>query len=299
MLLRVILMKHASRRTEAFTVLELLVVIAVSLVLMALVLPVIQKVREAGRRVLCLNNLRQVGIALHQYHDVQKALPPALRNRNDRYLFLSWQARILPWLEQAALWKHTEEAFGQDQRFWSAPHFPVRTAVISVYVCPSEGRSVGNPEPGNHPAAFTHYLGVTGHRYYNGMLYPNSRTRLNDVRDGTSHTLLVGERPPSMDDRFGCWYAGIGQFNDGSLDSHLAVDQLNVTFYAPTCPRGPYEYQQGSSNDHCAMFHFWSRHPGGAHFVFADGSVRFLSYSAKDVLPALATRSGGEYVPPL
>src|SRR5207244_2898670 len=129
-----------------------------------------------------------------------------------------------------------------------------------------------------------------------GVLFLDSRVRLEDVKDGTSHTLMVGERPPSADLVFGWWYAGWGQSKDGSGDMVLGVRERYVSDLAPGCPRGPYAYGPGKVNNQCDTFHFWSTHIGGAHFLFADGSVHFLLYSAAPLLPALATRAGGESV---
>jgi prepilin-type processing-associated H-X9-DG protein len=155
---------------------------------------------------------------------------------------------------------------------------------------------MANPQPENTFAAVTHYLGVSGARDGSGVLFMNSAVRMADVRDGVSNTLAVGERPPSSDDHFGWWYAGVGQILDGSLDTHLAAIQYNQTFRAPTCPNGPYTFQSGNANHLCDMFHFWSQHAGGANFLFCDGSVHFLPYSAAAILPMLATRAGGEAV---
>jgi prepilin-type processing-associated H-X9-DG protein len=111
-----------------------------------------------------------------------------------------------------------------------------------------------------------------------------------------SNTVAVGERPPSKDNYFGWWYAGIGQELDGSLDAYMTVRETKRTFRRPTCSPKPYHFQPGQEDDLCSDFHFWSKHSGGANFLLADGSVRFLPYSADSILPALATRSGGEEV---
>ena len=145
----------------------------------------------------------------------------------------------------------------------------------------------------------TSYLGVAGRSVArkDGVLFPGSAVRLTDVTDGTSQTLAVGERPPSHDMVFGWWYAGWGQDRDGDADVLLGVRARNTGAYAPGCRPGPYHFGPGAVDDPCAAFHFWSTHPGGAHFVFCDGSARFLAYEADPVMPALASRAAGDVVP--
>jgi prepilin-type processing-associated H-X9-DG protein len=144
--------------------------------------------------------------------------------------------------------------------------------------------------------ALSSYLGVSGttSRNRDGILYTNSQTQLVHVPDGTSNTLLLGERPPSADLIYGWWYVGAGQ-GAGRVDSHLGVVELNVrgTGYR-NCPTGPYRFQDDGIQAPCATFHYWSLHAGGSHFALADGSVRFIRYPAVAMLPALATRAGGE-----
>jgi prepilin-type processing-associated H-X9-DG protein len=147
--------------------------------------------------------------------------------------------------------------------------------------------------------ALTDYLGVLGTdmRTRNGVLYINSAVKFTDIADGTSSTLLIGERPPPANFLYGWWYGGIGQDGEGSVEVVLGTRELNHSSMGlGGCPYGPYSFTPGDLKDKCSRFHFWSPHPGGAHFAFADGSVRFLPYSAADVVPALATRAGGEAV---
>jgi prepilin-type processing-associated H-X9-DG protein len=130
-----------------------------------------------------------------------------------------------------------------------------------------------------------------------GMLYSGSRTRIIDATDGSSNTLLVGERPPSADMVFGWWYSGSGQLLTGQADSHLGVQERNLfgALYHG-CPRVGYSFQSRERSDPCLVFQFWSYHGDGAHFALTDGSVRILTFKAASVLPALSTRAGGEVV---
>jgi prepilin-type N-terminal cleavage/methylation domain-containing protein/prepilin-type processing-associated H-X9-DG protein len=287
-------------RRRGFTLLELLVVIAVLAVLIGLLLAAVQRARAAAARTACANNLRQVALGLHGCHGTAGHLPPGMRIANDPYPFMSWCARTLPYLEQRPAWDEAVEDYRRQPLFsWPRPHRNLGRP-MPVFVCPADGRAVGTNDE-DETVGFTFYLGVTGSLgvRWDGVLYRDSAVRLGDVTDGASNTLLLGERPPSADLHFGWWYAGTGQDRsnwDGAADYLLAAREFNRTYRAPTCPRGPYRFGPGSPDDMCSTFHFWSRHTGGAHFAFADGSVRFLRYSADPILPALATRAGGEAV---
>ncbi len=289
-------------RRRAFTLVELLVAIAIIGLLLALLLPAVQKVRGAAARISCANNQKQIGLALHHYHETHSTLPPGVTSKKPKepYPRMSWLTRLLAYLEQEPLWRATDAAYSyQPWAYMNPPHLGFGYP-IQVFACPTDGRTF-DPQPThqNLNAALTSYLGVLGTAYdqADGLLSLDSRVRLTDVPDGITSTLLVGERPPSADCWYGWWYAGYGQAGTGSLDMLLGAREKNAGGpYVKECPRGPYRFVDGHLTNQCDVFHFWSLHAGGANFVCADGSVHFLSYSADHLLPALATRSSGEPV---
>lgn len=293
-----------SRRHDfpaGFTLIELLIVLAIMSVLMGLLLSAVQQARAAAARVKCQNNLRQLGLAFTMYHDLQGSLPPGHRSRTPTQTmpWSGWPLSLLPHLEQAALYDNAVAAYRQTWNpFLNPPHTGLATVVPS-YVCPSDARAATSQRSqiSGTIAAFTDYLGVSGKNYatHDGVLFPDSHVRFADITDGLSNTLLAGERPVSSDFQYGWWYAGIGQKFTGSADMILGVQEVNLLPVTPgSCGPGAYPYAPGSVNNPCAMFHFWSLHPGGANFLFADGAVHFLPYSARPILPALASRADGE-----
>ncbi len=286
---------------RALSLVEVLVVIAIVALLLGLTLSAVQKVRGAAARSRCQNNLRQLGLALHSYHGTASRLPagvtlPAVR---EPHPFMGWQTHLLPHLEQQAVWDEAVAAFRANPDFLSEPRHPGAERAISVFGCPNDPRTATPQRVGERSIrGLTSYLGVSGRNVdrLDGVLFGNSSVRLTDITDGTSNTLLIGERPPSTDMVLGWWYAGWGQNRDGDADMLLGVRAKNAATYAPGCPFGPYNFTPGKFDNQCDAFHFWSPHASGANFAFADGSVRFLRYSADDILPALATRAGGEVV---
>ncbi len=284
-----------------YSLIELLVAIVIIGVLLSLLLTAVQRVRDAGQRLQCINHLRQIGLALHQYHDSYRTLPPGVSGKhpNEQYPFLNWHGRILPYIEESALWEKVRAAFATDRSYEHAPPHSVRATVVPLYGCPGDTRTTSSSTLLGTPGfAFTSYLGVEGLNQFqrNGLLYLDSHVSFADISDGTSNTLLVGERPPSADEVYGWWYAGRGMSDDGTGDATLGVQALNKSSMPAdmNCTFGPYSFGRGQFTNQCDQFHFWSPHSGGAIFLFADGSVKFLVYSVEPLMASLASRSGQE-----
>tara|TARA_R110002111_G_scaffold126741_5_gene191429 strand:- start:6173 stop:7012 length:840 start_codon:yes stop_codon:yes gene_type:complete len=251
--------KPISGIRKGFTLIELLVVIAIIAILIALLLPAVQQAREAARRSSCKNNLKQLGLAFHNYNETHTIFPPASINPSAIGAF----AFILPFMEQSALYNKWNFELPQlDAANVSASNTPV-----IAYFCPSKPRSSLN----NSSNAFGDYAVSSGtgnsnsgvHSNWKGMFNQNSNTRLRDVTDGTTNTFMAGEKTTkestaltSCQYRWG-WHA----------TRNTQQARINETVVTTTPAR--------AWNDDTA--NFGSDHVGGAHFVFADGSVHFLS----------------------
>lgn len=286
-------------RRGAFTLIELLVVVFILLLLIGLMLPAVQKVRDSANRLRCGNNLRQLGFALQNYHAKHHRLPPGLETSSTPYYYLSWMGRLLPFLDQEPLWQKTQADYKATTSPWTGKHTGF-TTVLPILYCASDTRqhsaAWGDPIQGWIYAAYTGYLGVLGtdHKNYNGVLFKHSDVAISNVTDGASRTIIVGERPPSADLATGWWYAGAGQPGvwDGSVDVVLGVNEINVMqSWYPSCPTGPYQFGPGSIDNPCDQFHFWSMHAGGSNFLFVDGHVEYVAYTDIKVLASLATRA--------
>jgi prepilin-type N-terminal cleavage/methylation domain-containing protein/prepilin-type processing-associated H-X9-DG protein len=322
-------MRHLSQK-RGFTLVELLLVIAIIGLLIALLAPAVQAAREAGRMSQCKNNLRQLALGLHQHHDVLGRLPAGATNGGityvsdpnipppgpeGHYTYWSWMARILPYIEQTALHEEAEQwcTSGPTAQlrwwpwggYWLSPPTPANPALsqpIDVLQCPSDVRQTWQKEfpVEGITIAFTGYLGVSGIRSDDerplGVLFFDQRGRtFSDITDGQSNTLMIGERPPDAEMYTGWWFAGYGYDGAGGVDVVLGAREYGfVEDY--DCPRDKVGLKPGSNVDFCDAGHFWSYHPGGAHFALADGSVRFLTYGDDAILQALSTRNGGEAV---
>lgn len=286
-----------------FTLVELLVVVAILGVLIGMLLPAVQAARGAARRTACANNLRQVGLGTANYEASQLKFPPGINGpMTFPYPSISWLSRILPFVEQAGMWNQTVADYATNPSPFSG-HSGLQSPV-SIYLCPSDSRSNGSHwTHENRLVASTDYLGVNGtnYRQQDGIFFKDSEIRAAEIRDGLSHTLMIGERPPSSDYWYGWWYAGRGQRASGSPDMLLGVAEVNdvplpgIISYLESCPSGPYAFGPGRSEDQCATLHFWSHHSAGANFGLADSSVHFIGYAIDPtVIFAMATRGGSE-----
>jgi prepilin-type N-terminal cleavage/methylation domain-containing protein/prepilin-type processing-associated H-X9-DG protein len=313
---------------SGFTLIELLVVIAIIAILIALLVPAVQKVRAASARAQCQNNLKQIGVALHNYHSTYKVFPPAVGPPNATInLAANPGANAAAWYYATATWyqswmRQINDYVEQRNVSWGL--------VVPTYVCPTDSR-----QPLYNPGDFhsySSYLAVAGWRTYGGtdtgqggtangasgnlvfdgnegVMYYKSRVAANKVTDGTSNTIMVAERPPIMDNANGGW-GWMDSYDQGDVAIGLKNPEvLGLTAGTPSCP-SPMLFQPGAFtaglvgnyngssvaglNPNCHANHPWSWHEGGANFLFADGSVRFMSYNSATIMPELSTKSAGE-----
>lgn len=296
-----------SRSRAGFTLVELLVAIGIIGVLTGLALPAVQQVREAAARTQCQNNLKQIGLALHHYHDAHGRFPPQPTENGalDPNALLSWMALILPQIEQDALYRVSDRACRVDRNTMNNPPHVGFATVIGTFLCPKDGRTTPLTDRWGTTAAFTTYLGVSGTAPIGdrgpqaGMLGVGEGVTLSQVTDGTSSTVMVGERPPPDSLQGGWWYPYLLANTVGlrGPNNFYWFGNFQLWLRDDECGQARHGYfGPGRLDNPCDRYHWWSLHPGGGNWLFADGSVRFLSYLADPIMPALATRAGGEPV---
>jgi prepilin-type N-terminal cleavage/methylation domain-containing protein/prepilin-type processing-associated H-X9-DG protein len=287
-------MSRTNRARSGFTLIELLVVIAIIAVLIGLLLPAVQKVREAASRSECQNNLKQIGLALHDFHDTNQRFPsgimveigtdsgavlpsscPRCATQPIPGMWGSWLTWILPYMEQDNLYKQLDLT-GREYNYSLGPN-SWGAQVIKSYICPSDWVPQQVIQYGAYNFGVNSYFGNAGTKAWpvssaslNGVLYYNSSVRISDIKDGTTNTLFVGERyslDPNVDDaELGSWRGWAWtNYNSGG-------DHLGDTSWPLNSPAS----QIGTDSRKC---NFGSGHPGGANFLLCDGSVRFMSTS--------------------
>ncbi len=297
--------KPSAPSRPAFTLIELLVVIAILAILIALLVPAVQKVREAAARAQCLNNLKQIGLACHAYHDARHGLPPGYA-ATAAYPATTpgwgWAAYVLPYLEQQGLVQQIN--FTQPVETQAA----IQT-VLGVYLCPSDIPPAGPFAVTDATlatvcmAAPSSYAATCGDDYSdvadptgNGIFYRNSRTRLTDITDGTSNTTMIGERAWSQSK--GIW---AGAPNNAVLRPGQMNNWQTASSPAPCLVLAHNNWVNITTDADGGLDDFSSNHPGGANLLFADGSVRFIRNVTTDyngpvhlAYMAMGTRAGGD-----
>jgi prepilin-type N-terminal cleavage/methylation domain-containing protein/prepilin-type processing-associated H-X9-DG protein len=276
-------MFRSVRRRAGFTLIELLVVIAIIAVLVGLLLPAVQKVREAAARTQCINNLKQLGLALHNYYSTYSAFPPGwIRNSNlptpAPDPSWSWSCFLLPYIEQQNIYNVLSpgtQTFGQA----FTNNLTTLQTPIKTFMCPSDTVAPLNtnrqftvvtlPTGVTAPVsiAISNYPGNGGNTGDHGLFLENTAIRIADITDGTSTTLAVGERKSKDNARATLW-AGISQVS-GDTSSDGQSSCRGYTLYR--MPDGV------TSTATLPDDAFSSNHDGGANFVFCDGHVQFIS----------------------
>ncbi len=302
--------QFAPRRSapRGFTLVELLVVIAIIGILVALLLPAVQAAREAARRMQCGNNLKQIGLALHNYHDTNRAFPPgniAIWNGSMWSGWgWTWHAKLLPFMEQKPLYEAIGNNMNTDSggatSSWTI--LACEQTAISSFQCPSHPGGDLN-YGGQGKDQISNYNGVCGSTTFNddemdgqndpayrgnGIFFINSNIRFRDIVDGTSGTFAVGEVQVKLsskmpgDDRHYIFAP--------NADDNPPKD---ISEYLIGMEKGTYGDPINSGTNEATG----SYHPGGCNFLFADGSTHFVSENINmDIYQALSTRAGGEVV---
>jgi len=292
---------------RAFTLIELLTVVAVIAILAGLLLPAVQAARESARRARCANHLRQIGMALLSYHGSHGVLPSGYvssvtSSGADSGPGWGWAALSLPYMEETPLWMTLDF-----RRPIESPVNIGREQLIPGLLCPSNDvtnptwpaevrDAVGNPQSSICDVGFAAYVGMMGSTdngpNFDGLFFRNSHVSNRNITDGSSHTIAVGERAYRLGDA--TWVgavAGAMMFPDDD-EGEIAVPHLKPSSGMVLGHAG---LGNGPNSPNSEINQFFSLHAGGVNYVFADAHVAFLSESIEyQVYSALATRAGGE-----
>jgi prepilin-type processing-associated H-X9-DG protein/prepilin-type N-terminal cleavage/methylation domain-containing protein len=304
-----------SRHARAFTLIELLVVIAIIALLIGLLLSAVQAAREAARRAQCVNNLKQIGLALHNYHGTHDTFPPGyisgtqnnLPNGPETGPGWGWGTMVLNGLEQGAI----ANALNFNILITDPGSVTVRTANLAVFACPSSAGASGpvvviklsgnvllnDLAPGQYIASAGQWEVEEFAAQNNGLFYRNSRVGIRDITDGTSATLMAGERSRNVADAtwVGAVPSGLSCTNPRWV--YRDCETSNVLILGHTGPSPDENWIDTPNYKKSGTDDYWSLHPGGCNFLFADGSVRFVKETVNPtVFSNLATRAGGEVV---
>jgi prepilin-type N-terminal cleavage/methylation domain-containing protein/prepilin-type processing-associated H-X9-DG protein len=296
----------AKRRRAGFTLIEMLVTISIIGLLVSLVLPAVQQAREAARSMQCKNNLKQLGLALQIYEGRVGSFPPALVVDYDRYPkdwpnpygWWSWPTFILADLGNEPLYRQFSDQFDKDvvQNYTKFNY--LTSSKVPTLHCPSDPQSDGlfDDDVTVYETGQVEHCKMAHSSYFvcrgstralpgNGVFPDTNRvTSFRDMADGTSNTFLMGERPIDKE-QWTSWAMGGGAGSDYHGLADVTLD-------------GSEGFYQGRTTACCDdMFHFWSLHRGGAHFLMGDGSVRFLRYGMDNsTFLSLCTRDGNDLV---
>ena len=301
----------------AFTLIELLVVIAIIAILIGLLVPAVQKVRDAAARTQCQNNLKQIGLALHNYHDTHKTFPANVRPSAVSTVRIRWQTYLLPFIEQQGLFNNYNQTVN-----WHEPaNLPVTSTKVAIYQCPAAPlpeRLDGAPDNGwVGIVAVSDYasiygvdqrlisLGIAG-TFGDGLVSKTSKIRFADVSDGLSNTIHVTEsagRPDlyrrgklvqknAVNGGGWCRPASEIWLSGSSADGTPGPCAVNCTNGEDKGTTYPHPYYGVDGTGQAYGFH-----ASGVNALFGDGSVRFINQSVPiNVFAAVVTRAGGEPV---